>query len=296
MDRFILSGAAMDFNYAHFMLMGGKLGTENGGVVSLYQEMLVEALGLNRGRILAFNNSKPPLPSMIHSHKSRLCRDLPSLDLGFLRSQYYPERNLDAPGLIEDYYMNLLDWGGSNIVKLGLENNLFLWNASNSDITEIWDAEALKQLGTLRLCHNGRVSSLSWNSHILTTSGRDGLQLASGGDYNLVHIWDMIWMTESPSSRPLTHQWIYRGSMLNSVDTGSQVCTLVWNRNEPVLLSSHGFAQHGFILWKYPSMKKLAEGEGHPSRFLHREQSPDRGTVAALGDERLRFWNIFSPA
>ncbi|PKI79269.1 hypothetical protein CRG98_000341 [Punica granatum] len=254
MDRFILSGAAMDFNYAHFMLMGGKLGTENGGVVSLYQEMLVEALGLNRGRILAFNNSKPPLPSMIHSHKSRLCRDLPSLDLGFL-------------SILSGIWMLL-----------------------------IWDAEALKQLGTLRLCHNGRVLQWAPGDICGLKWSRSGLQLASGGDYNLVHIWDMIWMTESPSSRPLTHQWIYRGSMLNSVDTGSQVCTLVWNRNEPVLLSSHGFAQHGFILWKYPSMKKLAEGEGHPSRFLHREQSPDRGTVAALGDERLRFWNIFSPA
>ena len=31
------------------------------------------------------------------------------------------------------------------------------------------------------------------------------------------------------------------GALLNSIDTGSQVCSLQWNRHERELLSSHGF-------------------------------------------------------
>ncbi|KAL9998975.1 putative transcription factor WD40-like family [Helianthus debilis subsp. tardiflorus] len=34
------------------------------------------------------------------------------------------------------------------------------------------------------------------------------------------------------------------GACLNSVDTGSQVCALLWNQNERELLSSHGFTQN----------------------------------------------------
>ncbi|KAK1388519.1 hypothetical protein POM88_016697 [Heracleum sosnowskyi] len=49
------------------------------------------------------------------------------------------------------------------------------------------------------------------------------------------------------------------GASLNSVDTGSQVCSLLWNRNERELLSSYGFPQNQLIIWKYPSMVKVAE-------------------------------------
>ncbi|MBA0651971.1 hypothetical protein Goklo_019261, partial [Gossypium klotzschianum] len=77
-------------------------------------------------------------------------------------------------------------------------------------------------------------------------------------------------------------------------DTGSQVCSLLWSKNERELLSSHGFTQNQLTLWKYPSMVKMAELTGHTSRVLYMAQSPDGCTVAsAAGDETLRFWNVF---
>jgi cell division cycle protein 20 (cofactor of APC complex) len=49
------------------------------------------------------------------------------------------------------------------------------------------------------------------------------------------------------------------------------------------------------ILWKYPSMVKVAELTGHTSRVLHMAQSPDGTTiVTAAADETLRFWRILS--
>lgn len=220
------------------------------------------------------------------------------------------------------------------------------------------------QLRTLRGCHRAQVGSLAWNDHIITTGGMDGKivnndvrvrqhivgcyrghrqqicglkwsgsgrQLASGGNDNLLYLWDKRSM-ESTSIDSSTHQWIYRfeqhssavraiawcpfqsnllasgggltdrcikfwntntGSMLKSVDTGSQVCALLWNKNEPELLSSHGFEKNELLLWKYPSMQKMAELEGHMSRVLHMAQSPDGCTVVTAGDETLRFWNMF---
>nr|GEV43089.1 cell division cycle 20.2, cofactor of APC complex-like [Tanacetum cinerariifolium] len=70
------------------------------------------------------------------------------------------------------------------------------------------------------------------------------------------------------------------GAHLNSVDTGSQVSSLLWNRHERELLSSHGGNQ--LTLWKYPSMVKLKELHGHSSRVLQMAESPDEHTV--IGD------------
>nr|GFC23836.1 cell division cycle 20.2, cofactor of APC complex-like [Tanacetum cinerariifolium] len=64
----------------------------------------------------------------------------------------------------------------------------------------------------------------------------------------------------------------YTGTCLISVDMGSQVCTLIWKKNERELLYSHGFSQNQPTLWKYALMVKMAE---------------------LTGDETLRFWNLF---
>ena len=64
----------------------------------------------------------------------------------------------------------------------------------------------------------------------------------------------------------------HTGACLNSVDTGSQVCSLLWNKNERELLSSHGFTHNQLTLWKYPSMVKMAELTGHTSRVLFMAQ------------------------
>jgi cell division cycle protein 20 (cofactor of APC complex) len=186
--------------------------------------------------------------------------------------------------------------------------------------------------------------------------------LASGGNDNLVHIWDVSMSSSNPS--PGNNRWLHRfsdhlaavkalawcpfqsnllasggggndrcirfwntqtGLCLNSVDTGAQVCALLWNKNAKELLSACGFVQRPLILWKYPSMVKLAELEGHTSRVLCLAQvflslmaqysndacllmlviddscyslcllqSPDGNTVASVAaDETLRLWNVF---
>ena len=40
-------------------------------------------------------------------------------------------RVLDAPNLVDDYYLNLLSWGKNNVIAVALKNSLYLWNAEN---------------------------------------------------------------------------------------------------------------------------------------------------------------------
>ena len=85
----------------------------------------------------------------------------------------------------------------------------------------------------------------------------------------------------------------HTGACLNSIDTHSQVCALQWSQHDKELVSSHGYSHNQLILWKYPSMVKVAELTGHTSRVLHMAQSPDGTTVcSAAADETLRFWRI----
>ncbi|XP_071733779.1 cell division cycle 20.2, cofactor of APC complex-like [Rutidosis leptorrhynchoides] len=168
--------------------------------------------------------------------------------------------------------------------------------------------------------HRQEVCGLKWSP--------SGQQLASGGTDNLLHIWDRRSMASVNGPTHYLHRledhaaavksiawcpfqanllasgsddgikfWNTRtGACLNSVDTGSEVCSLLWNNNERELLSSHGSPHNQLTLWKYPSMVKMVELTGHSSRVLFMAQSPDGCTVAsAAGNDALRFWNVFGP-
>ncbi|KAL2136773.1 hypothetical protein VTI74DRAFT_1425 [Chaetomium olivicolor] len=165
--------------------------------------------------------------------------------------------------------------------------------------------------------HKQEVCGLKWNC-------RDG-QLASGSNDNTVLVWDqaldhkpLFNFTEhiaavkalawSPHQRGLLasgggtadrriifHDTL-RGTVRNDIDTGSQVCNLMWSKNSNELVSTHGYIQNNLVVWKYPSMTRVASLTGHTYRVLYLAMSPD-GTqvVTGAGDETLRFWEVFKP-
>ncbi|KAK1370538.1 Cell division cycle 20.1, cofactor of APC complex [Heracleum sosnowskyi] len=207
-------------------------------------------------------------------------------------------------------FVGALDWNNNDILTTGGMDGLIVNNdvRMRDHIVEIYRG------------HSQMVCGLRWSP-----SGR---KLASGGSDNLLHIWD-----RSMASLNSQTQWLHRlqdhtvavkalawcpfqenllasggglsdrcikfwstntGACLNSVDTGSQVSSLLWNRNERELLSSHGFLQNQLTLWEYPSMVKIAERIEHTSRVLFMSQSPDGRIVAsASADQTLKLWNVF---
>ncbi|CAL9780436.1 unnamed protein product [Musa acuminata subsp. burmannicoides] len=82
------------------------------------------------------------------------------------------------------------------------------------------------------------------------------------------------------------------GACLNSIDAGSEVCALLWDKNKSELLTSHGSPNNQLTLWNYPSMTRVAEVSGHSSRVHSLAGSP-LGGVVACGGETIKFWNIF---
>ncbi|KAE8718030.1 Fizzy-related protein-like protein [Hibiscus syriacus] len=142
----------------------------------------------------------------------------------------------------------------------GNDNQLLVWNQYS-------------QQPVLKLTeHKAAVKAIAWSPH-------QSNLLASGGGTadRCIRFWNTT-----------------NGHQLNNIDTGSQVCNLSWSKNVNELVSTHGYSQNQVMVWKYPSMVKVATLTGHSFRVLYLAMSPDGQTiVTGAGDETLRFWNVF---
>lgn len=353
-------------------------------------QSLFETDDLSSTRILSYKQ-KAPKPTEGHHNNMRVLytqnRTTEPVKKVFRHVDKTPERILDAPELLDDFYVNLLDWSSQNLVAVALASSVYLWNATTGNIellcenaednqitsvsfmsdgshvaignsqntVQLWDVDRKAKVRTMG-GHSARVSSLAWNSHILSSGSRDstivnhdvriaqhhvatlqgheqevcglkwspdGTQLASGANDNKCCIWDAnqssprFTFTEAnaavkalawcPFERNILatgagtadrHIRFYNsmtGACVNSVDTGSQVCSLLWAPNgEKELLSAHGYSENQLTLWRYPTMTRTAELTGHTQRVLHMAASADGTSVCSAGaDETMRFWKIW---
>lgn len=155
-----------------------------------------------------------------------------------------------------------LKWSCDNreLASGGNDNRLLVWNLnSNQPVLKYSE-------------HTAAVKAIAWSPHL------HGLLASGGGTADrCIRFWNTA-----------------TNSQLGSMDTGSQVCNLAWSKNVNELVSTHGYSQNQIIVWKYPSMSKLATLTGHTYRVLYLAISPDGQTiVTGAGDETLRFWNVF---
>ena len=83
-----------------------------------------------------------------------------------------PYRILDAPGLCDDFYLNLVDWSSQNVLAVALEQSVYVWNATTLTVSELCDLGDFNQ-----------VTSLSWSNK--------GNHLSVGTKTGQVQIWDI---------------------------------------------------------------------------------------------------------
>lgn len=354
-----------------------------------YQSEAAKACGLDLDkRVLNFRPSSS-VKKEPRTNLNRPVRPHTSSAVAKRKISTVAERVLDAPGIVDDYYLNLLDWSASNVLAVGLGSAVYLWDAAvgtvrelcslNNDDdnvaslnwssdgahlaiadfngnTHVWDVESSTKLRTIR-DHTSRIGSLSWNAYTLTSGSRDGVihhndvrlprartaqlsghtgdvcglkwsfdgsQLASGGNDNLVNIWDVRQSAPKYTKRDHTAAvkalaWCpWQSNLLATgggsddkkicfwntstgvrdgcTDTGSQVTGIYFSKFYRELVSSHGFSENQLTLWKYPTMKRVVDiPHAHESRILHTTMSPDGQTVCTgAADENLKFWKVFA--
>lgn len=66
------------------------------------------------------------------------------------------DKILDAPDFVDDFYLNLLDWGPDNFLAVALNKSIFLWNAANGDIVELMTMEGDDIVTSLKWANGGQ--------------------------------------------------------------------------------------------------------------------------------------------
>ncbi|ELR13351.1 WD domain, Gbeta repeat-containing protein, partial [Acanthamoeba castellanii str. Neff] len=259
----------------------------------------------------------PKTPRKIATSPFRVL-EVPAIrDDFYLNLVHWSSQNILAVGLGNCVYLWNAGTGQvTNLCELAPSDPVTSvnWNArgthlavgTNKGVVQQWDVAKrtkIREFGG----HVSRIGALSWRDSVVTSGSRDrliinrdvrersphtsklighrqevcGLQwspdhqfLASGGNDNRLLIWDPV----------------------QAVDTGSQVCNLVWSVSVNELVSTHGYSQNQVAVWSYPTMTQIATLTGHATRVLYLSMSPDGQTiVTGAGDETLRFWNVFPP-
>tara|TARA_R110002050_G_scaffold67051_3_gene145282 strand:- start:401 stop:1705 length:1305 start_codon:yes stop_codon:yes gene_type:complete len=388
--------------------MGEKKPKSESVIHELYKNSLNNAFFENditqKGGVLHFSPQKRARgPSKTYSSSS-LCGD--RVDTALRRKREInkkPERALNAVGLVDDFYLNLLDWSSTDLVAIAMGRDVYVWNnyteeatkmlqlenefdyvtslkwhadgrvlalGTASNTVQLWDAGKQKKLRE-EAYHSARVSSMSWNNNVLSTGGKDhiicnvdirsatkvssfqghdgeicglqwspdGSKLASGSNDDKVMIWEnssgnnnsngnrqanlpntalhvplmvlkkhigavkaLAWCpwkqdllaTGGGSIDKHINMWNTKtGECEKSVNTQSQVCAIVWNKQYRELASSHGTEINQVAVWKYSSMTKLVELSGHTARALHMTQSPDGSSVVSAGGDTMCFWKLW---
>jgi cell division cycle 20, cofactor of APC complex len=63
-----------------------------------------------------------------------------------------PEKILDAPDMINDFYLHLMDWSSLNHMAVALSAGVHIWNATDGSIMQLCQREVVEEY----------VSSVSW--------------------------------------------------------------------------------------------------------------------------------------
>ncbi|KAL3798307.1 hypothetical protein ACHAW5_010644 [Stephanodiscus triporus] len=157
-------------------------------------------------------------------------------------------------------------------LRWSFDERSMLASGGNDNKLLIWDVKKHTTPMHVFADHTAAVKAIAWSPH------QNGLLASGGGTADrCIRFWNCL-----------------TGHGINSIDTGSQVCNLAFSKNCNELVSTHGYSLNQIVVWKYPSMQKIATLTGHTYRVLYLALSPDGSTiVTGAGDETLRFWQVF---
>lgn len=210
-----------------------------------------------------------------------------------------PFKILDAPNLQDDYYLNLIDWSGQNVLAVALGSCVYLWSASNNKVSklcelpeqvtsvawspkgyflsvgvndgeiQIWDSNKSKIVSSYKEQHSARVGALGWGNNILCSGSRD----------KSIVMRDIRSDSHSLIRKLLEHK--------------QEVCGLKWSFDDQQVAS--GGNDNKLLVWSLHSSTPVRRFLSHTAAVKAIAWSPHQHGLLASGggtaDRTIRFWN-----
>lgn len=232
-----------------------------------------------------------------HSETTGILSNEPVMKLRKINTN--PEKILDAPRFVDNFYLNLLSWSSKNTLAIALENELYLWNANTGDATrlteykedlitsvtwsdddchisvgkdngdaEIWDVEAMSLVRTMRSGLGVRCGSQSWLNTLLATGYRSG----------------EIQINDVRIKQHIVSNWN---------EHTEEVCGLAY-RNDGLQLASGG-NDNTVMIWDTRTSQPQWIKRAHTAAVKALSWCPYMPNVLATGggqtDKQIFFWN-----
>lgn len=141
----------------------------------------------------------------------------------------------------------------------GNDNKLCVWNVN-------------KNIPFMKEIHKGSIKALGWSHK------QYGI-LASGGGINDNTL--CIWNSSTKE-------------LLESRQTSSQICSLLFSTLTNDVITSHGFPNNEISIWRSKGLKKVGSLVSHTDRVLYTALSPcGSNLLTASPDETIRFWKLY---
>jgi len=312
-DRFIPNRSTTDFEHSmHSMLATSGDGLDESLTAGEVERkrLLEENLNLNNTgdtRILSFK-SKAPAAREGHANNMKVLYSSgkPSAPRAANTRTVVntPEKILDAPDMLNDFYLHLMDWSSLNHVAVALAAGVYIWNAADGSIVQLCQREGEEEYvtsvswiaqgnvlgvgnsdGTVQLWdvassklirsmggHTDRVGCLDWNQHLLASGGREGTILLHD-----------VRVAEHQVGRLTGHT--------------QEVCGLVWSKDGRTLAS--GGNDNCVQLWDWQARETpLHSITAHQSAVKAVSWCPWQSNVLATAggtvDRTVRIWNTAS--
>ena len=210
-----------------------------------------------------------------------------------------PYKILDAPNLMDDFYLNLLDWSAKNLIAVGLANELYtllpstnktqiidklppsnyfcsvsfthegdyLSMGTNEGEVKIFDLNKEKFIFS-NFLHSERIGSLAWNACLLASGSRD----------NSIKFTD------------------FRSNKLIAINSShkQEICGLKWSPNDFLLAS--GGNDNKISLFDLKKQAELAKLHNHTAAVKALAFPHQNPSILISGggssDRTIRKWNI----
>ena len=260
-------------------------------------------------------NSYPKIKNIKYKYHHSMDHFKKNNDINFINQRKInpkPYKELIISNLIDDFYLNLLDWSPKDQIAVGCTTSVVLWN-NNKTQSEILLNYPCGNLEESENVVEKYVSSLIWSN--------EGDKLAVGHSLGCVEIYDinkkkLVSNYSGHNGRVGVVSW--NGNIISS---GSKDCNIITrdirckNNNENIIAKFVGHSQevcglkwsfdgsqlasggndNNLMIWNLHSTKPIMCNNSHLAAVKAIAWSPHQHNILATGggtaDRTIRFWN-----